>query len=521
MRGSLGSGDTGMSFVRLFSVLVGVLVCVGTAAAADPRPVPRTRRIILNDDGGIHLPKDGTSWDRYLNQRVRLANRTQTDSYFLCVAATSHGPDFLPAVVSTMSHWAAKKAIPSRYDQAARRSIEAARRNGWEVFASIRMNDSHDRVRANAGELSYPLKASRPELLLGNSRSKEIGNKAYPENSVMSWFWAAFNWGEEDVRRHFLEFIQWYCSRYDFDGLELDYYRHPLFFKLGEEEEHMPKMTGFVRQVRQTLDEIGKRRGRPYLLAIRIPDTPEICRRSGLDAPVWLRENLMDLVVVGGGYMPYSGRLKQFIDLAHRYNIPAYPCINHFRGPVQMRSLASNFHALGGDGVYLFNFTRPTGKAILPEWGISDMISLSEIGSPKTLLSKEKAFLADTGEHRNYIGHSNLESQFPVRILGGRPVDLFVGDNIPSASKEGTLKELRLEIDVANVEPQTRISITINGVAVGAGRITRTGDTKIVARLLTSSVRRGINQVRCAPGKEAPGKLDSQVTGMRLIVLYK
>ena len=510
-----------MRLFCLFMVSSGLLVCAGTADAGDYRPDSRTRRIILNDDGGIHLPKDGKNWDRYLNQRVRLAVGTQTDSYFLCVAATSHGPEFVPAVVSTMSHWAAKQTIPPRYDEAARRSIDAARCNGWEVFASIRMNDSHDRVCANAKELTYPLKAARPDLLLGNSHSLELGNQAYPANSVMSWFWAAFDWDEVDVRRHFLEFIRWYCSRYDFDGLELDYYRHPLFFKLGKEEEHMPKMTAFIRQVRQTLNEIGKRRGRPYLLAIRVPDTPEICRRSGLDARTWLREELMDLIIVGGGYMPYSGRLKRFIDLAHRHDVPAYPCINHFRGPVQMRSLASNFHALGGDGVYLFNFTRPTGKAILPEWGISDMISLREIGSPQTLHAKEKAYLADTGEHRNYIGHSNLESQFPVRVLGGRPAELFVGDNIPAAVKEGSLKELRLEIDVANVEPQDRISLGINDGTVPPDRITRAGETKFTARLSTPSVRRGINKISFSPGKNSPGPLDAQVTGMRLVVLYK
>lgn len=509
-----------MKLVSWLVVSSVVLLNAPAVDAGEPQASAPTRRIILNDDGGIRFPEAG-NWDHYLNQRVRLAANTQTDSYFLCVSATSHDPDYLPAMVSTMSHWAAHQKIPARYDEATRRSLATARGNGWEVFASIRMNDSHDFVRANARDLTYPLKATRPDLLLGNARSLEVGRHAYPANSVMQWFWAAFDWGKADVQQHFLDFIHWYCSRYDFDGLELDYYRHPLFFKLGEEAAQRPRMTAFVRQVRQTLNEIGQQRGRPYLLAIRIPDTPEISLRSGLDAETWLREALLDLLVVGGGYMPYSGRLKKLIDMAHRHNVPAYPCINHFRGPVQMRSLASNFHALGGDGVYLFNFTRPTGKAILPEWGISDLKSLSEIGSPATLRGKPKTYLADTGERRNYIGYSNLESQFPVRIVGGRPVELFVGDDIADAEQTSGLEELRLEIDVANMEPTEQLALQVNGAAIPASQIMRCGARQFTARLEAATVRRGANQIHFAPGKNSVGHLDAQITGLKLIVHYE
>ena len=219
--------------------------------------------------------------------------------------------------------------------------------------------------------------------------------------------------------------------------------------------------------------------------------------------------------------MPYSGRLKKLIELAHRQQIPAYPCVNHFRGPVQMRSVSSNFHALGGDGVYLFNFTRPTGKAILPEWGISDLKSLQEIGSVKTLRGKNKMFLADTGERRNYIGYSNPESPFPVRILGGRAVELFVGDDIRRAKKVGLLTKLELEVDVVHVQPQEGVRIRVNGVSLESKRISRSGKARFTARPPASSLRRGVNKLIFAPGKNSPLSLDAQVTGLRLSVTYK
>jgi hypothetical protein len=283
----------------------------------------------------------------------------------------------------------------------------------------------------------------------------------------------------------------------------------------------MGAMTEFVRQVRRSLNEIGKERGRPYLLAVRVPDTPAMARRSGFDTETWLREGLMDLLIVGGGYMPYSGRLKEFVDLAHQHQVPAYPCVNHFRGPVQMRSLASNFRALGGDGFYLFNFYGVTGKEVNPGWGASDASSLREVGSVETLRGRDKVYLADTGETRHYIGYSNPESQFPVRIVGGRPVELVVGDDVRAAEKDGSLEELRLHFTVANVDKPEHVAVQINGVTVPPDRITRTDDSTFEAVLTASPVRRGINEVVFAPGKNSSGRLSSQVTGLRLTVDYQ
>ena len=102
-----------------------------------------------------------------------------------------------------------------------------------------------------------------------------------------------------------------------------------MFFKFGEEYENLDTMTGFVRQVRQGLDQIGQERGKPYLLAIRVNTTLGQCRRTGLDVQRWLSEGLPDMLIVGSGNTPFSARQKELIDLAHRYEVPAYPCINH------------------------------------------------------------------------------------------------------------------------------------------------------------------------------------------------
>ena len=306
------------------------------------------RRIIVNDDGEVDPISEGRPLAAYLAQRFQDAVGSQVDAYFICVGSTDRGPATgkKARLQDTQNRWYPAMKAPPEIDRMTRAYLEAAKEAGMEIFASMRMNDIHD---AWAPRLTYPLKMARPDLLLG-------ARTDHAPDAVMRAFWSGFDYAREEVRQHFLDFIRTYCRQYDYDGLELDYFRHPLFFKLGEERQHLDTMTGFVRRVRGILREIGRERGRPYLLAVRVPDTPAMALRTGLDVEQWMKEGLLDLLIVGGGYMPYAGRLQTFVDLAHRYGIPAYPCINHFREPLAMRSLASNFWSMGADGVYLFNY---------------------------------------------------------------------------------------------------------------------------------------------------------------------
>ena len=520
-----------MKTIRLHAVLRGYVVLLlagllpgGTTWAAeavggnDKKP---HRRIIVNDDGEVILPAGDRSWDDYLGERFADAVGTQVDSYFLNVAATDRGPGLRNSIQSSMACWAAEGKLPALYAEAARRTIQAAREANMEIFASIRMNDVHDSRFASAAELNYPLKVKRPDLLLGAPEGLERGRGTYPSDSVMAWFWPGLDWSKDEVRRHFLDFIAFYCAQFDFDGLELDYFRHPLFFKLGEEEENLDTMTQFVREVRRTLDKIGRERGRPYLLAIRVLDTPAFSRRTGLDVPRWLEEGLVDLLVVGGGYLPYSARLEELVDLAHHHNVSAYPCLNHFRGPVQMRSVASNFWALGGDGFYLFNYFGVTGQEVNPGWGASSEESLRHVGSPETLRGLDKLFKPDEGCATSYIGYNNATGQLPVRLIDGTPVELVVGDDVEQAWANDEIAELRLRVRVADVSPEAAIAVGVNGSSVSAEKIRRPDETTFEVDLSAPPLRQGINHLVFLPGPKSSGRLGSRVTGLELSVGYK
>jgi hypothetical protein len=482
---------------------------------AGPSP-DRQRRIIVNDDGEADPIAKGRPLEAYLAQRFQDAVGSQVDAYFVCVGSTDRGPATGKAarLQDTQNRWyPAMKASPE-IDRMTRAYLEAAKDAEMEIFASIRMNDIHD---AWAPRLTYPLKMARPELLLG-------ARTDHAPDAVMRAFWSGFDYAKEEVRQHFLDFIRTYCRQYDYDGLELDYFRHPLFFKLGEARQHLDTMTGFVRTVRGILREIGRERGRPYLLAVRVPDTPATALRTGLDVEQWMKEGLLDLLIVGGGYMPYAGRLQTFVDLAHRYGIPAYPCINHFREPVAMRSLASNFWSMGADGVYLFNYF---GVASGMEGGrmslqVSDSAErrkvLSQIGDPASISTMEKRFPADNGSSIFYAGFTNPRGQFPVRLVEARPIELMVGDDVGGAERPPS--ELLLNVSVADVPSGESIAVEVNGARVPSAGLKRTGETSFAVRLQAEPLKRGLNSIVVLPGADSTGRLASRVTGLELEVSY-
>jgi len=489
-----------------------------------PRMI-RQRRLMVNDDGDAQYPSVNPAAaegaEGFLAKRFNTAVGTKVDTYFFCVGNGEIPP------------WGLE--TPEAIGDANQVMIDAAREANMEIFASLRMNDIHD---AWAAELTYPLKVQRPDLLIGEQHwpaghpyllegEKPAARGGYPESAVLRAFWSAFDYAKPEVRQHRLEFIAQICRNYDFDGFELDYFRHPLFFKLGEEEENLDTMTEFVRRVSHLLNEIGQERGRRYVLAIRVPDSPAMARRTGLDAEQWLKEGLLDMLVVGGGYMAYAGRLKEFVDMAHRYGIPAYPCINHFQDPIKMRSYASNFWALGADGVYVFNFGG-VGE------GSEHEACLNQMYNPDVLLGLDKQYLPDNGLSVFYCGYSNPAGQFitpgfqggehfvnPIRLIDGTPIELVVGDDVQKATQQAMLAEMRLQVKVGNMDESEGITINMNGAAVPVENIKRVDKETFEAVVTAPPVRRGINQIVVLPGVNSIGRLSSTVTWLELSVRYK
>ena len=155
-----------------------------------------------------------------------------------------------------------------------KRMIERARRNQVKAWISLRMNDDHN-----------------PHLPDHPAHSTIW--KSHPE-----WRLAyGLDYEQPEVREHYMKLVREVCSRYDLDGLELDFLRFWLYFRAGREHEGAKLMTAFVEQALQATEGAAKRLGHPVKLAVRVPTTPWIARRHGLDAISWAKAGLVDLII--------------------------------------------------------------------------------------------------------------------------------------------------------------------------------------------------------------------------------
>ena len=135
---------------------------------------------------------------------------------------------------------------------------------GKEIFWSCRVNDEHDSWIPGA---TSKWKRDHPEYLMGTR-----------ENPPPYGPWSALDYGMPEVREQYFRTLEEICTRYDVDGIELDYIRHPVLFSSviqggSATDAEVAIMTSFMDRIRSRMDQLGTRRKRPLLLAARVPDT--------------------------------------------------------------------------------------------------------------------------------------------------------------------------------------------------------------------------------------------------------
>jgi len=314
----------------------------------------RRRPLILDDDGDlVYADETRKGPEAFLSLRMHDCRAANVNSLAWCmmwgIAKKGKTPN---------RYWQTQKlGTPFQKNMSDPTPVIAkfCRENEIEVFGSIRMNDCHDGYGLPFPKLVYPLKVEHPEMLIGDDNQR--GGVA---DGLAAAMWSGLDYAHQKVQDDRLWWIQNTAKQYDLDGVDMNFFRMPWCFKLGEEEKHTLLMTGFIRQARRRLDTVSRQRGRPVLLGVRVPGTIETCSRIGFDIETWLRERLVDRLLTGGGYVCYSTPAEDLVKLGHRFEVPVYPCINcpanYAIGGSNLRAAASNLWWTGADGIYLWNF---------------------------------------------------------------------------------------------------------------------------------------------------------------------
>ncbi len=310
----------------------------------------------MNNDGNdcviVYNQFNTTSTDssRFLQHRTSEIINSQIDSYFYCTGVfnlyqhNSQVTEFLKGIDNNCAEQLVNQGtdvleIVSNY------CLE----NEKEIFWSMRMNDTHD---SSDPSLMSNWKRSNKRLIMSSSK------RHYPFGGGR---WSALNYEKKEVHQKVLEIIEDVVSRYSLHGIELDFFRHPIFFPeqlVGDRVrfDQREKMSDLIYNIRGILDKYVSPEGGPLLLAIRIPDSIAFNYAIGLDIVDWVCNSWIDLII-GGGYFQLEpwDNLSKF---GEDYNVPVYACLSASRlgyNPENWRHHAIDALKADVDGIYTFN----------------------------------------------------------------------------------------------------------------------------------------------------------------------
>jgi hypothetical protein len=415
----------------------------------------RRRRLIFNDDTHELALDDAATPEGFLAHRIAPLADTQVGTIAWSVLCGQFDapcydcrvqPIYGEAHGEPLQYWprvtANVKALVRAGHCPLQLVIDFAHQHGKEAFASVRMNDVHDSFMDPNAMTVW--KRTHPEFLVDT-------RGMLPEFELYT---TAQDFSHREVRQRKLEIFQDICERYDVDGFELDYIRHPvLFSRRMRGESCTPEEIGIVnslmRQIRGITDAAARRRDRPLLLAARVPDSFALCLDNGMDIQGWLDQDLVDILIAGGGYAPSSLLVEEWVRSARPHGVPVYPCVNQSAVTSAsggsfleaVRGLASSWHRAGADGLYFWNLGTPfefMAGDDLERQRAACYACLYDAGEVGTLVGKSKRFCADTrGDVHSYYAH--VSGQWPLPMESKRGilrtgvigrVPLMVGDDI-------------------------------------------------------------------------------------------
>jgi len=469
--------DTGMKLIAdtLFAAIARKAEII-ELSSSHLAAVNRRRRIYVNDDVGYDAVAMGPKLtaitpEEWIAARFSVFDQpgSQVDCVGFCLDEgniAAYPSKIIPELqYPTLLRWRGDGV------DIAQRIVEEGHRRKLELFWEHRINGA-DREVDVMTPARIALKDEHPEWLIAGGWWKPgLWNFAIPE-----------------VRQHKVAVLREVAERYDLDGINLDFGRHPPVLPIGQQWEHREALTDFVRQVRRMLQGVAERRGRPFLLSVRVADTVPGCHFDGMDIESWVRQNLVDIVILGTRSIQVD--LAGFRRVAAGSHVKLYPCIDQHHSPDGyhavanpefLRGVAANWWQQGADGIATFNFWNElpeAGKRIGSSGPIFDGQSVhalvyKEIGDPKQLSPLDKWFVVSRrygGGFYDRLGnrwndYTNLNHQAPLPLeFGADPtwVEVSLADDIAAQAQRVERLELRLEFS-ANARPEG-IAVKFNGI---------------------------------------------------------
>ena len=338
---------------------------------------------------------------------------------------------------------------------------ELCREAGLEFFPRVRMNSHY--LHSDPGSPEYgKFRVEHPDLLIGRP------GEDIPEGTIDWDIRTGKDFAYAAVRDYMYSIITELFERFDVDGVEMDFNRHPAFFRREESYQNRYLMTDLVRRVKERMKQVSAERGRDLELAVRVPPTIADSTKIGLDVRQWIDEGLVDIVVAGKGSIPFEMPIGEFVEAALETDIPVYGCIEGLKPVIDenpIRALAARMWRAGAR-VYLYNYyTLPA------EWR---QRMLPQLADPKKLARLDKRYEIDHTDRIAYGGHGGTfrnsvpSAQIPVvldeTLNGEGPIlRMDVADDVEAAAADGFLGPCVLALLLDSFTPLDELEVRLNG----------------------------------------------------------
>lgn len=300
--------------------------------------------------------------------------------------------------------------------------VKETRRRKLEVFWNHRISEVEIKPEGGTSKEPDPLKVQHPDWVA----------------PATWWPQGMWNLASEGLREHKVGVLRELATRYNFDGMQIDFSRHVPCLPVGRQWELRGEVTRFMRMVRRMLLEVAAQRGRPLLLAAKVPQNPKGCHMDGFDVNAWAEQNLVDVLTLGSrtmdvdveGMRALVGRgvqLQPCFDDHHATDGYRYVPLDYLRG------IFANHWQRGADSVVTFNWAvappevaKKVGGEIAPP---THEAAFKEVGDPRSMAGKDKSFAVERrGGYPWAEGYFNRndDAPLPARFPSGSPSQKFI-----------------------------------------------------------------------------------------------
>jgi len=428
--------------------------------------VNRRRRIVVQYDAFSQLGADFNQWLDYRFSYVDEPGN-QIDGIWWDIGAGSWS-SYPSKVLERFEHPGLRKWWNQGIDWV-QALVDESRKRNLEVFWHHRVSEVD----------ITPTAELEPGHTLMTEEASPV-KKAHPDWIINTWWWQGlWNYVVPEVRRYQLEILRELAENYEFDGIQIDFARHVPCLPPGRQWELRGHVTEFVRMVRLMSLDIENKRGRPFLLAVKVPRNLEGCRADGFDVGTWARQNLVDIFTLGTRSVDVD--IAAFRHITAGRNIKLQPCFDDHHAtdgyqyaPIEfLRGVFGNWWQQGADSVLTFNWSNAPPevcKKIGARPGpLSHRQAYHEVGSPQTLAYKDKIFVVERrGGYpwaEGYFGRNDT-APLPTPLAddcASTTLTARICDNVRACSDK--IKQITLRIVLFGAQEGDEFKALLNGVA--------------------------------------------------------